>query len=92
MIGAAIDRKEAETLASADAIFDRAVAELANAERRLVEASNAEDAAARAVCAYRCRALGDARRKAAYVATIPTIADHGDELFLAFLASFNAAP
>jgi hypothetical protein len=91
-IGAAIKRKEAEALADADAIFDRQGSELAKAERCLVEASNAEDDAARALCAYRCRTLVDARWKAAYVATIPTIADNADDLFLAFLGSFHADP
>ncbi|MEK4034911.1 hypothetical protein WOC76_09235 [Methylocystis sp. IM3] len=59
-ISAAIDRKEAETLANADAIFDHEASELAKAERRLVEASGAEAAAARGVRIF----LPNARRGA----------------------------
>lgn len=85
-IRAVADEKEAATLAYADALFDQEAPELRGAQLCVAEASNAEDAAALAVCSYRCHTLDEVRRKAAYVATIPTIADDGNELFLTFLA------
>jgi hypothetical protein len=80
--------KEGETLAKVDAIFEREGGALAAAEKKQRAASEAEDAAVRAICSYPCATIEEARRKAAYVAAIPSIDDFGDGHVLVFIRSF----
>ena len=45
-------------------------------------------AAVLAICSYPCATIEEAHRKAAYVATIPSIDDFSDGNVLAFIRSF----
>jgi hypothetical protein len=84
----ALAEKQAEALALVDATFEKETGALARAERQLEEASDAEMAAALAICAYRCSTLEEVRRKAEYALSIPLIKDSsGEELTLAFIQS-----
>lgn len=85
----ALAAKEADVIAAVDAILDKEAGDLKAAEKKRREASEAEDAAVLAVCAYPCTTIEEARRKAAYVAAIPSIEDFGDGHVLAFIRSFR---
>lgn len=85
---AAFAAKEAEALAAVDTIFNKEAGQVEATEKRLQEASEADNAAALAICAHPCTTIEEVRCKATYAATIPAIADlDGDELALAFIRS-----
>lgn len=91
---AALDAKEAENMAILDSMVDEEEARresfgLAEAEREWDRTEDAEHEAAIAVCAYRCRALEEARIKAEYLATVPSLRDLMNEHVNALLQSFR---
>jgi hypothetical protein len=93
-----LDAKEMENMAAIDAAFDDENARkeafgLGAAKRRWTELRDAEDAAAMALCAYRCRTLDEARAKAAAILASPMIDELGDcetELLQSFVGGGEA--
>jgi hypothetical protein len=91
---AALDAKEAENMALVDKLFAEGEERkerfgLAAVERSWKEASEAEEAAARALCAYHCETLEEARIRAEYILATPLIREDGNgEYFEALVWSF----
>jgi hypothetical protein len=85
----AVDKLE---IAQHDHTGPEANVRLEAAEARLLEANEVERAALLAVCSYPCQTIGDARAKAAYLASTPAFSDMAGELTKALIASFSSEP